>query len=241
MQVAWEALLAQAQANRDQAHANRVLADALLLAMSKEHDCGEPPYGDELQAWFHDAREVVAVGTASVLIGGDVGEASGGNSSCGMEAVVGMPRPHVMDATVGPHTSQPRRRGIVCESTPPKTALQGDRCRMAAGNETASNGEEGLPTQCVVPAFPTAHGSLRVHEPEVTFGVLCAGRIGEAGGEAGGCSDKAVEVEPVVFYIGDAVGDGGVAVEVAALEGKADGVDEVLLGNISQVNIEVSI
>ena len=88
MQVAWEALLAQAQANRDQAHANRVTADALLLAMSKEHGCGEPPFGDELQAWFHDAREVVAVGTASVLIGGDVGEAIGGNSSCGVEAVV---------------------------------------------------------------------------------------------------------------------------------------------------------
>ena len=143
MQVAWEALLAQAQANRDQAHANRVTADALLLAMSKEHDCGEPPYGDELQAWFHDAREVVAVGTASVLIGGDVGEAVGGNSSCGVEAVVGMPWPHGMDAAVGPHTPPPRRCGIECGSTPPKTALLGDCCRTAAAAIDAC--EDALP------------------------------------------------------------------------------------------------
>ena len=33
MQVAWEALLAQARANCDQAHANRVIADALPFAM----------------------------------------------------------------------------------------------------------------------------------------------------------------------------------------------------------------
>ena len=77
--------------------------------------------------------------------------------------------------------------------------LAGNGPKADAGNEDTWNKEEGPPIQCVVPAFP----------------------------EAGGCSDKAVEVEPVAFYIGDAVGDGGVAVEVAALEGKADGVDEV--------------
>ena len=57
MQVAWEALLAQAhanrdqvQANRDQAHANRVTAEALLTALPKAHDCYELPCHDALQA-----------------------------------------------------------------------------------------------------------------------------------------------------------------------------------------------
>ena len=55
--VAWEALLAQAQANRDQAQANGHLAQAMLLAMPLEHDCSEPPGSEELQAWVHVLME----------------------------------------------------------------------------------------------------------------------------------------------------------------------------------------
>ena len=66
MEVAWEALPAQTQANRgvaqvalevnasaldDLARANRIMAEALLMAMSGTHDCCDPPYRDELQAW----------------------------------------------------------------------------------------------------------------------------------------------------------------------------------------------
>ena len=63
MQVAWEAFLAQAQANCDLAHASRVTAEALLLAMSQAHCCCVlPRHDDELQAWFHEARGVASVG-----------------------------------------------------------------------------------------------------------------------------------------------------------------------------------
>ena len=84
MQVAWEELPAQAQANcglaqvalqvnasalDDLARAiNRIMAEALLMAMSRTHDCCEPPYRDELQAWYQDAHEVAAVGTALVWV-----------------------------------------------------------------------------------------------------------------------------------------------------------------------------
>ena len=57
--VAWEALLAQARANRD-------LAQALLLAMPLERGCSVPPGSDELQAWFQDADGVAAVGEAMI-------------------------------------------------------------------------------------------------------------------------------------------------------------------------------
>ena len=55
--VAWEALQAQARANRD-------LAQALLLAMPLERGCSVPPGSDELQAWFQGAYGVAAVGEA---------------------------------------------------------------------------------------------------------------------------------------------------------------------------------
>ena len=55
--VAWEALQAQARANRD-------LAQALLLAMPLERGCSVPPGSDELQAWFQDGYGVAAVGEA---------------------------------------------------------------------------------------------------------------------------------------------------------------------------------
>ena len=85
MEVAWEALLAQAQANRglaqvalegnaseleELARASRVMAEVLLVGVTKTHDCCEPVCRDELQAWFHDAHEVAAVGSALGLIGG---------------------------------------------------------------------------------------------------------------------------------------------------------------------------
>ena len=75
MLVAWEALLAQtqanpaqAQANRDQAYANRVTADALRLArpLRGAQGCCEMPQDDELQAWFHDAHVVKATAMTSV-------------------------------------------------------------------------------------------------------------------------------------------------------------------------------
>ena len=73
MEVAWEALLAQAQANRgnaaaleEQARANRVMAEVLLGGMQQGGCCGVPPGSDERQAWLHDAHGVAAVGEAIV-------------------------------------------------------------------------------------------------------------------------------------------------------------------------------
>ena len=69
MQVAWEALLAQTQANRGQAYANRVTADALLGAMpmrGAQGCCEMPCQDDELQARFHDAHVVTATAKTSV-------------------------------------------------------------------------------------------------------------------------------------------------------------------------------
>ena len=53
MQLAWEAL-------PEEAWADRVMADALLIAMRKPQGCYEccvtTCQGDELQAWLHDAQ-----------------------------------------------------------------------------------------------------------------------------------------------------------------------------------------
>ena len=67
MQLAWEALLEQARANREVAQANRVTAEAMLLAMCEAQGfCGLPCHDDELAAWFHDADGVAAIAKATV-------------------------------------------------------------------------------------------------------------------------------------------------------------------------------
>ena len=102
MQVTQEALLAQTQANCDLACANRITAEALLLAMSQARGCCVMPrHDDELQAWFHDARGVASSGSAFDPADGGIGEAVGCSSARGEEVVGGMPRPPEVDVAVG--------------------------------------------------------------------------------------------------------------------------------------------
>ena len=106
----------------------------------------------------------------------------------------------------GPHTP-PRRRGVVCYSTPPKTPLVGGGRKAAVGCEVALNGEVGPPTQCVVPAFPHVDAG---HVPARLGGHVRGMRRPPVMGK-----DSCGLVGPDVYYIGDAAGDGSVAVEEA--------------------------
>ena len=154
MEVAWETLLAQAQANRglvqvalevnassldELARANRVMAEALLVAMTKTHDCCEHLRRDELQAWFHDAHEVAAVGSALDLIGGGTGEAVSCSRIVDVEAVGGMSGPRLRE-------------------------LARDTCEAAGlcTPPTSSGGHRGDTTPPKVPAFPTAGKGCRI-------------------------------------------------------------------------------
>ena len=119
MQLAWEALLAQAhtnhkaqeqvanlvqahreviqvqrelaQAQREVAQVNRVMAEAALLTMRWAQGCCEMPcQDDELQAWFHDAHVVAAIAKASVDgYGNAVGESEVLEVPCFGEVALG--------------------------------------------------------------------------------------------------------------------------------------------------------
>ena len=118
MLLAWEALLAQAQANRD-------TAEMMLIAMRESQGCHDVPFqDDELQAWFQDAHVGAAIAKASVDgYGNAVGKSDveGGFLDTGEE---------------GPRTP-PRRCVVECHSTPPKaTLLRGGR-QAAVGSVDA--------------------------------------------------------------------------------------------------------
>ena len=100
MQLAWEAVLAQAQTNamvmegqRELVHIRRVMAEATLLAIREAHGCCEVPgQDDELQAWFHDAHGVAAIANASGYgfgnVHGSTPEPAGGGNYWGCLATM---------------------------------------------------------------------------------------------------------------------------------------------------------
>ena len=166
------------QAHREAIQVNRIMVEATLLTMRRAQGCCEVPgQDDELQAWYHDAHAVVANAKASVdsygnAIGvnevmevsscGDVGHGGGRGTPLAPLRSNGAGDWEVIEVGIldagedGPHTP-PRRCAVVCHSTLAKTTLLGDGRKAAAGSEDAWNGEEGPPTQCVDPAFPTLH------------------------------------------------------------------------------------
>ena len=183
MQLAWEALLAQAQTNHKaqeqvahlvQAHrgaiqelrevvqVSRVIAEATLLTLRGAQGCCEMPCQvDELQAWFHDAHGVAGIAKASVDgYGNAVGECevlevpSFGEVALG--GGWGLPQAPLRSngpgdweviedcfldiGEDGPRTP-PRRCGVECHSTPPKTTLLGDGRIAVAGSEAGVDSE----------------------------------------------------------------------------------------------------
>ena len=185
MLLAWEALL-------EQARANRVTAEALLIAIRGAQGCHDAPcQDDELQAWFRDAQGVTAIAQASLDL--------------------------ALDLADGPNTPPPRCCGGEYCSTPPKAALGGNGCRAAAvsvaaldGEEGAAlDGEEGPPTLCVVPAFPTSHGGL------VRARIANIEEVVQAYREEGGLSEaaRASAIEPDAEDIGEAEGGSSAGIE----------------------------
>ena len=122
MQLAWEALLAQARMihNLVQAQSEgfqvqqgvtqpfRVTAEAMLIAKRGAQGGGDLPcQDDELLAWYHDAHGVAVIAKAS---------AGQGNAEVECEVMVDI-YPDIDED--GPHTP-PIRCGVECCSTPPK-------------------------------------------------------------------------------------------------------------------------
>ena len=151
MLLAWEALLAQARANRD-------TAEMMLIAMREARGCHDVPcQEDELQAWFHDGQRVAAIAQVPLDLASEVIDVPGFG-----DVVLGGGRelPHapvrsngaedwevIEDCFLdtdedGPHTP-PRRCGVECCSTHPRTAMFDAGCRAIDGNDGAINGEGG--------------------------------------------------------------------------------------------------
>ena len=204
------------QGLREVVQANRVIAEATLLTLRGAQGCCEMPCQvDELQAWFHDAHGVAGIAKASVDgYGNAVGESEVLEVPSFGEVALGggWGLPHAplrsngagdweviedsfLDAGEDGPRTPPRRCGVECHSTPPKTTLLGDGRIAVAGSEDALNGEEGPPTQCVAPAFPTLHegpaGSVGIKEvvgamPTATTGYDNWGQFAAMPGADGG-------------------------------------------------------
>ena len=98
--LAWDAFRAQNCANHDLVHANRVMAEALLLAMGETQCCFEVHcQDDELQAWFCVAIATVE-GCGNSEFKSDVIEVPGIGEECHCETQVLPMRPREMLLTI---------------------------------------------------------------------------------------------------------------------------------------------
>ena len=168
--VAWPALLAQAQANRDQAHANRDTARAMLLAMQAHcASCAQAPHSDELDCWYSDALDAASVGQRSA----DVAEPG---RFC-------LPTPIVTDIGTPPATPRCRRDAVPAaggeaRGTPPKamgvrptTALSKDEPSPGADAPFGTayghdNPSKGIVSKKIVGTGVDASGGMLARPPE---------------------------------------------------------------------------
>ena len=105
----WESLLAQANANREQAHANRLAAEAMQMAWATLTMPQEP---DQLDCWFAAGQ----LANDGAKLAAQLGE------QCEMPTQVGAP--------------QETESGMPCELPPPSTPCRGARVTGDAMLET---------------------------------------------------------------------------------------------------------